>query len=34
MIDYRILNKLTGFIKRHKDKNNLDANNNIVYKIF
>jgi len=35
IIDYRILNKLTGFIKRHKDKNNLDLNNNIVYvKIF
>jgi len=34
MISYRILNKLTGFIKRHKNKNNLDVYNNIVYKIF
>jgi len=34
MIGYRILNNLTGFIKRHEDKNNLDANNNISYKIF
>jgi len=31
MIGYRILNKLTGFIKRHKNKNNLDANNHIVF---
>jgi len=31
---YRILNKLTGFIKRHKDVNELETNNNIVYKIF
>jgi len=31
MIDYRILNKRVGFIKRHKDKNNSDSNNNIVY---
>jgi len=34
MIGYRILNKLTAFIKRHKDKNTLETNNNIVYKIF
>jgi len=33
MIGYRILNKLTAFIKRHKDKNTLETNNNIVYKI-
>jgi len=33
MIGYRILNELTRFIKRHKDKNNLDSNNNGVYKI-
>jgi len=30
---YRILNKLTGFIKRHKDANIFEVNNNIVYKI-
>jgi len=34
MIGYRILNKLTAFVKRHKDKNMLEVNNNIVYKIF
>jgi len=34
MIGYIILNKLIGFIKRHKDKNNLNANNNDVYQIF
>jgi len=33
MIGYRILNKLTGFIKRHKDKNRFEDNNNVVYKI-
>jgi len=32
--DYRILNKLTGYIKRHKDINEHDTKNNIVYKIF
>jgi len=30
---YRILNKLSGFIKRHKDANKFEVNNNIVYKI-
>jgi len=34
IIGYRILNKLTGYIKRHKDINKLDMKNNIVYKIF
>jgi len=33
MTGYRILNKLTRFIKRHKDSNKYDANKNIVYKI-
>jgi len=33
-ISYRILNKLTAFVKRHKDKNMLEVNNNVVYKIF
>jgi len=33
IIGYRILNKLTGYIKRHKDINKHDRNNNIVYKI-
>jgi len=33
MIGYRILNKLTGFIKRHKDKNSFENNSNVVYKI-
>jgi len=33
MIGYRILNKLTGFIKRHKDKNSFDNNSNVVYKV-
>jgi len=33
MIDYRILNKLTNFIKRHKNQNEYKNNNNIVYKI-
>jgi len=31
---YRILNKLPCFIKRHKDVNKLEVNNNVVYKIF
>jgi len=31
---YRILNKLTGYVKRHKDINKHDTRNNIVYKIF
>jgi len=31
---HRILNKLTDFIKRHKDVNKFEVNNNIVYKIF
>jgi len=31
---HRILNKLTSFIKRHKDINRFEVNNNIVYKIF
>jgi len=31
---YRILNKFTGLIKRHKDIDNLEENNNIVYKVF
>jgi len=30
---YRILNKLTRFIRRHKDKNKFELNNNVVYKI-
>jgi len=30
---YRILNKLTSFIKRHKDVNKVEVNNNVVYKI-
>jgi len=34
IIGYRILNKLTGYIKRHKDINKHDTKNNIVYKIF
>jgi len=34
MIGYRILNKLTSFIKRHKDNNSTGSNNNAVYKIF
>jgi len=33
MTGYKILNKLTGFIKRHKDSNKYNINNNIVYKI-
>jgi len=33
IIGYRILNKLTNFIKRHKDQNKYENNNNIVYKI-
>ena len=33
MIGYRVLNKLTGFIKRHKDKTTVDSSNNVVYKI-
>jgi len=31
---HRILNKLMSFIKRHKDVNKFEVNNNIVYKIF
>jgi len=31
---YRILNKLTGYIKEHKDINKYDTKNNTVYKIF
>jgi len=33
IIGYRVLNKLTEFIKRHKDKNSLNINN-VVYKVF
>jgi len=33
LIGYRILNKLTAFIKRHKDRNKFELNNNVVYKI-
>jgi len=33
IVGYRILNKLTGYIKRHKDTNKHDTKNNIVYKI-
>jgi len=33
MIEHRILNKLTGFIKKHKDKNSLNTCNNVVYKV-
>jgi hypothetical protein len=33
MIGYRILNKLTGFIKRHKDRTTVDTSNNVVYKL-
>ena len=33
MIGYRVLNKLTGFIKRHKDRTTVDSSNNVVYKI-
>jgi len=31
---YRILNKITGLIKRHKDIDRSEENNNIVYKVF
>jgi len=31
---YRILNKLTSIIKKHKDVNKFETNNNVVYKIF
>jgi hypothetical protein len=34
MIGYRVLNKLTGFIKRHKDRTAVDTSNNVVYKVF
>jgi len=33
MIGYRILNKLTCFIKRHKDKNSFEDNTNVVHKL-
>ena len=33
MIGYRVLNKLSGFIKRHKDETTVDSSNNVVYKI-
>jgi len=33
LIGYRILSKLTAFIKRHKDRNKFELNNNVVYKI-
>jgi len=29
-----MLNKLTAFVKRHKNKNMLKVNNNIVYKMW
>jgi len=34
LIDFRCLNKFNNFIKRRKDKNALDLNNNIAYKIY
>jgi len=33
MIGYRILNKHTSFINRHKDQNKFETNNNVIYKI-
>ena len=33
MIGYRCLNKLNKFIKVHKDKNQHDKNNNVIYKV-
>ena len=33
MIGYRCLNKLNKFIKIHKDENQYDKNNNVIYKV-
>ena len=33
MIGYRCLNKLNKFIKIHKDKNQHDNSNNVIYKV-
>jgi len=33
MIGYRCLNKLNKFIKVHKDENQYDKNNNVIYKV-
>jgi len=33
LIEYRILNNLTGFIKKHKDKDSVDSSNNVIYKV-
>jgi len=34
LIGYRCLNRLGGLIKRHKDKNPMNLNNNVIYRIF
>jgi len=33
MIGYKCLNKLNKFIKVHKDKNQHNKNNNVIYKV-
>ena len=33
MIGYRCLNELNKFIKVHKDKNQYDNSNNVIYKV-
>jgi len=33
MTEYRFLNKLDKFIKTHKDKNQHQDNNNVIYNI-
>ena len=33
LIGYKCLNRLNGIIKRHKDKDPKEANNNVIYKI-
>jgi len=34
LIGYRCLNRLSGLIKKHKDKNPTNLNNNVIYRIF
>jgi len=34
LIGYRCLNRLNRLIKRHKDRNPMNLNNNVIYRIF
>jgi len=33
LVGFKCMNRLNNVIKRHKNNNNLDANNNVIYRI-